>query len=127
MAKDELRPAAWRCADPYNIKQSDAKAKLAGKMRELKALARKTKLPGTAEKLAQIETLPIYSETEEVAKILKEILADLATRLSVINEVDMQAHKLVGQCSSLCRCLCLCSSRAGSCRRLLATAGPACE
>ena len=55
----------------------------------------KTKLPGQTQKLAQIQTLPVYSETEEVAKILKEMLADLSTRLSVIDEVDAQAQKLV--------------------------------
>jgi hypothetical protein len=55
----------------------------------------KTKLPGATQKLAQIEQLPVYSETEEVAKILKEMLDDLATRLSVIDEMDAQAQKLV--------------------------------
>ena len=50
---------------------------------------------GHMQKLAQIEQLPVYSETEEVAKILKEMLDDLATRLSVIDEVDVQAKKLV--------------------------------
>ena len=39
------------------------------------------------QKLAQIQSLPVYSETEEVAKILKEMLSDLSTRLSVIDEV----------------------------------------
>lgn len=42
-----------------------------------------------------IQQLPVYSETEQVAKILKEMLDDLATRLSVIDEVDFQAKKLV--------------------------------
>ena len=51
--------------------------------------------PGATEKLAQIQQLPVYSETEEVAKILKEMLDDLATRLSVIDEVDAQGQKLV--------------------------------
>lgn len=37
----------------------------------------------------------MYSETEEVAKILMEMLDDLATRLSVIDEVDAQAQQLV--------------------------------
>jgi hypothetical protein len=42
-----------------------------------------------------IQQLPVYSETEQVAKILKEMLDDLATRLSVIDEVDFQSKKLV--------------------------------
>merc|ERR1711918_306741 len=67
------------------------KAKL-GKLQEL---VLKTNLPGATQKLAQIQQLPVYSETEEVAKILMEMLDDLATRLSVIDEVDEQAKKLV--------------------------------
>lgn len=64
-------------------------------MNKLKQLVLKTKLPGATQKLAQLQKLPVYSETEEVAKILKEMLSDLSTRLSVINEVDAQAKKLV--------------------------------
>jgi len=96
--RDSVKDEETGVSDPYNIKKAAAtQVKLADKMRALKQLARKTKLPGTVQKLAQIEALPIYSETEEVAKILKEILADLATRLSVINEVDEQAQKLVDE------------------------------
>lgn len=61
-------------------------------IKKLQALAQKTNLPGATSKLAQIQQMPVYSETEEVAKILKQMLADLATRLSVINEVDAQAQ-----------------------------------
>ena len=82
-------------ADPYNIKKANSKAVLQAKVNKLKQLVLKTKLPGATQKLAQIEQLPVYSETEEVAKILKEMLSDLSTRLSVINEVDAQAKKLV--------------------------------
>ena len=56
-------------------------------------LAQKTNLPGATSKLAQIQQMPVYSETEEVAKILKEMLGDLATRLSIINEVDAKAQE----------------------------------
>ena len=82
-------------ADPYNIKKANSKAVLQAKVNKLKQLVLKTKLPGATQKLAQIEQLPVYSEMEEVAKILKEMLSDLSTRLSVINEVDAQAKKLV--------------------------------
>jgi hypothetical protein len=83
-------------SDPYATqKKAINAAKLASKVQKLKALVLKTKLPGATQKLAQIEQLPVYSETEEVAKILKEMLDDLATRLSVIDEVDAQAQKLV--------------------------------
>ena len=66
-------------ADPYNIKKANSKAVLQAKVNKLKQLVLKTKLPGATQKLAQIEQLPVYSETEEVAKILKEMLSDLST------------------------------------------------
>jgi hypothetical protein len=50
---------------------------------------------GYTQKLAQIEQLPVYSETEEVVRILKEILDDIKTRLSVIDDVLAQAQKMV--------------------------------
>merc|ERR1712205_87431 len=76
-------------------KKANSKAILQEKVNKLKQLVLKTKLPGATQKLAQLQKLPVYSETEEVAKILKEMLSDLSTRLSVINEVDAQAKKLV--------------------------------
>ena len=42
----------------------------------------------TWNRLAQIQKLPVYSETEEVAKVLKDMLADLSVRLSILEEVD---------------------------------------
>jgi hypothetical protein len=62
-------------------------------IKKLQMLAQKTNLPGATSKLAQIQQMPVYSETEEVAKILKEMLGDLATRLSIINEVDAKAQE----------------------------------
>lgn len=56
-------------------------------------MALKTKLPGATSKLAQIQKLPVYSETEEVAKILKQMLADLSTRLQVLEDVDAKAQE----------------------------------
>jgi len=83
-------------SDPYaEQKKAPTAAELKAKIEKLHKLVLKTKLPGQTQKLAQIQTLPVYSETEEVAKILKEMLADLSTRLSVIDEVDAQAQKLV--------------------------------
>jgi len=82
-------------SDPYATKKATTSAQLAAKVKKLQQLVLKTKLPGSTQKLAQIQSLPIYSETEEVAKILKEMLSDLSTRLSVIDEVDAQATKLV--------------------------------
>jgi len=72
-----------------------APSQLQAKIKKLQNLALRTQVPGATQKLAQLHKLAVYSETEEVAKILKEMLADLATRLSVINEVDAQAQKLL--------------------------------
>ena len=44
------------------------------------------------QKLAQFEKLPIYSETAEVAKVLYDMLADLDSRLSVLETVDSNAQ-----------------------------------
>jgi len=93
--RDSVKDDESGVSDPYNIKKAVSPAVLEAKVKKLQKLVLKTKLPGSTQKLAQIQTLPIYSETEEVAKILKEMLSDLATRLSVINEVDQQAQKLV--------------------------------
>ena len=56
-------------------------------------LAQKTNLPGATSKLAQIQQMPDYSETEEVAKILKQMLDDLSTRLKVLEDVDAKAQE----------------------------------
>jgi hypothetical protein len=50
---------------------------------------------GATQKLALIEQLPVYDETEQVANILKELLDDISTRLSVIDDVDAQMQKMV--------------------------------
>jgi len=83
-------------SDPYATKLAKAKAELKQKMIQLKSVALKTKLPGASQKLAMIDQhLAVYSETEEVAKILKDMLADIEVRLKVIDTVDEQAKKLV--------------------------------
>ena len=76
-------------------KKAVNKAVLDAKIQKLHELVLKTQIPGATQKLAQIQKLPIYSETEEVVKILKEMIADIATRLSVLDEVDARAQKLV--------------------------------
>ena len=53
--------------------------------------------PGQLQKLAQIQQLPVYSETEEVAKILKELLDDIHTCREVLNKVDGSAKKLMDE------------------------------
>jgi len=64
---------------------------------KLQKLVLKTKLPGATQQLAQIQKLPVYSETEEVAKVLKDMLADLSVRLSILEEVDAKAQQLVDE------------------------------
>merc|ERR1712167_379485 len=71
-------------------------AQLKSKFAQLQALAAKTKLPGASQKLAMIDQhLAVYSETEEVARILKEMLDDIESRFKIIDTVDEQAKKLV--------------------------------
>merc|ERR1719352_474180 len=93
--RDSVKDEETGVSDPYNIKKAVSPQALKQKVAELQKLVLKSQIPGHMQKLAQIEQLPVYSETEEVAKILKEMLDDLATRLSVIDEVDVQAKKLV--------------------------------
>merc|ERR1711903_309916 len=83
-------------SDPYASAKAKDVAQLKSKFAQLQALAAKTKLPGASQKLAMIDQhLAVYSETEEVAKILKEMLDDIEQRLKIIDTVDEQANKLV--------------------------------
>jgi hypothetical protein len=66
-------------------------------MAKLQSLVLKTKQPGAMQKLAQIQKLPVYSETEEVARVLKEMLADLQTRLDVLEDVDKKAKEIADE------------------------------
>ena len=72
-------------------------ATLKAKMAKLQSLVLKTKQPGAMQKLAQIQKLPVYSETEEVARVLKEMLADLQTRLDVLEDVDQKAKEIADE------------------------------
>jgi len=93
--RDSVKDEETGISDPYAIKKAVSSSELKAKVDQLQKLVLKSQNPGQLQKLAQIQQLPVYSETEEVAKILKEMLDDLATRLSVIDEVDAQAQKLV--------------------------------
>ena len=83
-------------------KYAKVAAELKAKLAKLKQVALKTKVPGAMQKLDMIEQkfahtsqLPVYSETEEVAAILKDMLSDLENRLKVYDQVDSAAEKLV--------------------------------
>jgi hypothetical protein len=93
--RDSIKDEETGVSNPYDIKKTVSPQELKAKLTKLQELVLKTNLPGATQKLAQIQQLPVYSETEEVAKILMEMLDDLATRLSVIDEVDEQAKKMV--------------------------------
>jgi hypothetical protein len=72
------------------------KAELQQKVNQLKTIVLKTKLPGSTQKLAMIDQhLAVYSETNEVAKILMDMLSDIEARLKVIDTVDEEVKKLV--------------------------------
>ena len=85
-------------SDPYNIKIAQAKAQLMAKMAQLKQISHNTKVGVKgSEKLAQLsdQKLAVYSETEEVANILKEMLADLDAHMNIIDEMDIKAQEMV--------------------------------
>lgn len=80
----------------YATKMAQTKAELKAKLAKLQQVAAVNKVPGSMQKLAMInQHLAVYSETNEVAKILKEMLDDLEQRLKIIDTVDEQSKKLV--------------------------------
>jgi len=82
--------------DPYVVKMAKTKSELKQKMNQLSLVALKTKLPGQSQKLAMInQRLAVYSETSEVASILKDMLADIESRMKIFDTVDEQSEKLV--------------------------------
>jgi hypothetical protein len=94
--RDSVKDSETGVSDPYAEQMTRTKAELQAKFAKLQSLALKTKVPGSTQKLALInQHLAVYSETEEVAKILKEMLGDLESRLKIIDTVDEQAKKLV--------------------------------
>merc|ERR1712216_663019 len=94
--RDSVKDSETGVSDPYASAKAKDVAQLKSKFAQLQALAAKTKLPGASQKLAMIDQhLAVYSETEEVARILKEMLDDIESRLKIIDTVDEQAKKLV--------------------------------
>ncbi|EKX44423.1 hypothetical protein GUITHDRAFT_139678 [Guillardia theta CCMP2712] len=90
--RDSIKDSETGVSDPYGKYLSKTKAQLMAKINQLKQLAKQTGLSSTS--LARITTLPVYSETEEVAKILREMLEDIASRRKVLDESEAQALKL---------------------------------
>lgn len=83
-------------SDPYATKMAKVKAELKAKMQQLQQVTLKTKLPGQRQKFAAVtQHLAVYSETEEVAQILQDMLSDIEARLKIIDTVDKQVKKLV--------------------------------
>jgi len=93
---DSVKDEETGVSDPYAIKMAKTKAELQQKVNQLKTVVLKTKLPGSTQKLAMIDQhLAVYSETNEVAKILMDMLSDIEARLKVIDTVDEEVKKLV--------------------------------
>eukprot|EP00802_Teleaulax_amphioxeia_P006724 Tamp_06729.p2 GENE.Tamp_06729~~Tamp_06729.p2 ORF type:complete len:372 (-),score=125.43 Tamp_06729:1530-2558(-) len=96
--RDSVKDAESGVSDPYNIKMSRAKAQLHEKVVQLKQLTLHTKVGvKDSEKLALLsrQSLAVYSETEEVAGILKQMLKDLDQRVAVLDELDAKANQEV--------------------------------
>lgn len=97
--RDSVKNSETGVSDPYDIKVSRARIQLQAKMAQLKQLASKegretvkmSKLTALTQKLAVHSSLAVYSETEEVARILKEMLDDLDVRVSAIDTMDAKA------------------------------------
>jgi chromosome condensin MukBEF ATPase and DNA-binding subunit MukB len=73
---------------------------LQAKIGQLKQLTQHTKVGvQDSEKLAQLsrQSLAVYSETEEVVEILKQMLTDLDERVAVLDELDARAQQLVSE------------------------------
>ena len=83
----------------------ETKRELKANLQRLHMLAIKTKLPGAVQKLQEIQRLAVYSETNAVAQILMEMLADIEDRLKIINTVDEQAKKLVEETQNKVVCM----------------------
>jgi hypothetical protein len=86
--KDSVINAQTGVSDLPGSKKAVTTASLKASIAKLQKLVLKTKLPGATQQLAQIQQLPVYAETDEVAKVLRDMLDDLSVRLSVLDEVD---------------------------------------
>ena len=86
--KDSVINAETGVSDLPGSKKAVTTASLKSSIAKLQKLVLKTRLPGATQQLAQIQQLPVYAETEEVAKVLRDMLDDLSVRLSVLDEVD---------------------------------------
>jgi hypothetical protein len=98
--RDSVKDAESGVSDPYNIKMTLTKAQLQAKIGQLKQLTQHTKVGvQDSEKLAQLsrQSLAVYSETEEVVVILKQMLRDLDERVAVLDELDARAQQLVSE------------------------------
>merc|ERR1712216_709350 len=75
----------------------NSRAALKAKIARLSELIAKSGTPGQTQKLALLKAhttkLTVYSETIEVANILKEMLEDIKTRREIIDKVDSEAKK----------------------------------
>jgi hypothetical protein len=94
---DSVKDPETGVSDPYATKMAMRKAKLMEKVGELKQLSSKLNIPGSAQKLSQISSLAVYSETKEVAKILMQLLKDIEDRMKIIDEVDKKAQAEVDE------------------------------
>jgi hypothetical protein len=101
--RDSVTDADSGASDPYNIKMTRTRAQLQAKIGQLKLLTQHTKVGvRDSEKLGQVplfsrQSLAVYSETEAVAGILKQLLTDLDERVAVLDELDAKAQQLVSE------------------------------
>jgi len=81
-------------SDPYAVKKAVNRAQLQQKINQLEAISLKAKQPKMGQMLHQLKTsLAQYAESEEVAKILKQMLQDIEDRLRIITNLAASAQK----------------------------------
>lgn len=89
---ESTKDATTGVSDPYASTMAQTKAELEAKIKRLDAVNAKLKIPGSAQKLAQMQQLPVYSETEEVVKILKDLLKEIDDRENILDDVEKKAQ-----------------------------------
>jgi alkylhydroperoxidase/carboxymuconolactone decarboxylase family protein YurZ len=86
-------------SDPYAIKKAVSRAQLSQKIKELEAISLKVQQPKMGQMLHQLKSsLAQYAESEEVAKILKQMLQDIEDRMRIIDNLAASAKKTADEC-----------------------------
>jgi len=85
-------------SDPYAIKKAVQTQTLMQKISQIEKISLRVKQPKMGQMLAQLKTsLAQYAESEEVARILKQMLQDIEDRLRILDNLAASAKKTVDE------------------------------